>query len=196
MSLLGLTINDVGQNLRVALTGDNDSRFREGINEFDIRIRMDEFDRKQTQSLGEYSFLNNKGQQVKLKQFSNLALSTGPTKLQREGRITAILLYSQVYGRSSGDIAAEIKEKMKTVQLPTGVNFTFTGEQKMMKESFTNLLLALFAGILFVYMILVALYDSYLYPFIILFSIPVAIIGAFLALGLTMKTISIFSYSE
>ena len=193
MSLLGLTINDVGQNLRVALTGDNDSRFREGINEFDIRIRMDEFDRKQTQSLGEYSFLNNKGQQVKLKQFSNLALSTGPTKLQREGRITAILLYSQVYGRSSGDIAAEIKEKMKTVQLPTGVNFTFTGEQKMMKESFTNLLLALFAGILFVYMILVALYDSYLYPFIILFSIPVAIIGAFLALGLTMKTISIFS---
>jgi hydrophobic/amphiphilic exporter-1 (mainly G- bacteria), HAE1 family len=193
MTLLGLTINDVGQNLHIALTGDNDSRFREGINEYDIRIRMDEFDRQKTLSLGEYTFLNNKGQEVKLKQFANLVLSTGPTKLQREGRITAIVLYSQVFGRSSGDIASEIQEKMKSVQLPAGVNFVFTGEQKMMKESFVSLLLALFSGILFVYMILVALYDSYLYPFIILFSIPVAIIGALLALGLTMKTISIFS---
>jgi hydrophobic/amphiphilic exporter-1 (mainly G- bacteria), HAE1 family len=193
MSLLGLTINDIGQNLRVALTGDNDSRFREGINEYDIRILMDKDDRTKTGELGEYTFMNNKGQLIKLKQFADFELTTGPTKLERQGRITSINLFSQIYGRASGDVAAEIRQRMESVKLPDGVNFAFTGQQKFMKESFINLFVALFAGILFVYMILVALYNSYFYPFVVLFSIPVATIGAFIALALTMKSISIFS---
>ncbi len=193
MSLLGLSINDIGQNLRVALTGDNDSRFREGINEYDIRILMDEFDRSKTESLGEYTFTNSKGQLIKLKQFSTFELTTGPTKLERQGRITSINLFSQVFNRPAGDVAADITKNMAGVQLPNGVSFAFTGQQKFMKESFVNLFIALFAGILFVYMILVALYNSYFYPFVVLFSIPVATIGAFVALALTMKSISIFS---
>jgi len=62
-----------------------------------------------------------------------------------------------------------------------------------MAESFLSLTLALLAGILFVYMIMIALYDSYLYPFVVLFSIPVAMVGAMLGLALTMKSISIYS---
>jgi hydrophobic/amphiphilic exporter-1 (mainly G- bacteria), HAE1 family len=79
------------------------------------------------------------------------------------------------------------------MQLPPGIAYTFLGDIKSQNDSFGDLLLALFAGILFVYMVMVALYDSFAYPFVILFSIPLAFIGAFLALALAMKPLSIFS---
>ena len=82
---------------------------------------------------------------------------------------------------------------MKNFKLPKGVTYSFIGMVKNQKESFSDMLLALFAGILFTYMIMVMLYDSFVYPFIILFSIPLAMIGALFALALTMKSLTIFS---
>jgi len=193
MSLLGITINDVGTALRIALTGDNDSKFREGVNEYDIRILLDEYNRTKTGNIGNFSIANSKGQLVELKQFADFSQTTGPTKLEREDRMSSINLYSQVFGRTSGDVAQDIRKKMETVKLPDGVSYKFTGEQKTMADSFKSLLLALFAAILFVFMIMIALYDSYLYPFVVLFSIPVAVIGAFYGLALTMNSISIYS---
>lgn len=193
MALFGLTINDVGQTLRIALTGDNDSKYRQGVNEYDIRILADENDRTSTSTLPLMGFMNTRGQMIQLNQFASIYQTTGPTKLERENRISSVTLFSQVYGKTSGEVGTAITEKMKTVQLPPGVSFSFTGEQKTMADSFKSLIYAILAAILFVYMIMVALYDSYVYPFVVLFSIPVAIIGAFLGLALTAKTISIYS---
>lgn len=193
MALFGLTINDVGQTLRIALTGDNDSKYRQGVNEYDIRILADENDRTSTATLPLIGFMNTRGQMIQLNQFASIYQTTGPTKLERENRISSVTLFSQVYGKTSGEVGTAITEKMKTVQLPPGVSFSFTGEQKTMADSFKSLIYAILAAILFVYMIMVALYDSYVYPFVVLFSIPVAIIGAFLGLALTAKTISIYS---
>ncbi|MCX6158872.1 MAG: efflux RND transporter permease subunit [Ignavibacteriota bacterium] len=193
MALLGLTINDVGQTLRIALTGDNDSKYRQGVNEYDIRILADESDRTNTSALPLMGFMNTRGQMIQLNQFANIYQTTGPTKLERENRISSITLFSQVYGKTSGEVGSAITEKMKSIPLPPGVSFSFTGEQKTMADSFKSLIYAILAAILFVYMIMVALYDSYVYPFVVLFSIPVAIIGAFLGLALTAKTISLYS---
>lgn len=193
MAAFGLTVNDIGQNLRIALTGDNDSKYRLGVNEYDIRIQTDEFDRSRTKTLGQMTFANNRGQQVQLNQFAGIYQTTGPTKLEREDRIRSVTLFSQVFGKTSGQIASEIREKMSGIQLPEGVSYTFSGEQKTMADSFKSLIYALLAAILFVYMIMVALYDSFAYPFVVLFSIPVAAIGAILGLALTMKSISIYS---
>lgn len=193
MALFGLTINDVGQTLRIALTGDNDSKYRQGVNEYDIRILADENDRTNTSTLPLMGFMNARGQMIQLNQFANIYQTTGPTKLERENRISSVNLFSQVYGKTSGEVGTAITEKMKSVQLPPGVTFSFTGEQKTMADSFKSLIYAILAAILFVYMIMVALYDSYIYPLVVLFSIPVAIIGAFLGLALTAKTISIYS---
>jgi len=193
MALFGLTINDIGQTLRISLTGDNDSKYRIGVNEYDIRILMDEGERSSTSNLPLLTFTNMKGQQIQLNQFANIYQTTGPTKLEREDRISSITLFSQVFGKTSGEIGTEILEKVKSAQLPEGVKYKLTGEQKTMADSFKSLLVAILAAILFVYMIMVALYNSYLYPFVVLFSIPVAIIGALLGLALTAKTISIYS---
>jgi len=193
LAKLGLTIWDIGQNLRVGLTGDDESKYREGVNEYDIRVQFDLLDRSKVTEVGNMTFLNNKGQLIQLKQFAEIYQSTGPTKLEREDRIYAINVYSQVYGKTSGVVTQEALNKLKNVQLPPGVSYRITGEQKNMMESMTSMLIALFVGILFVYFIMIALYNSYLYPFVVLFSIPLAIIGAFLGLALTMKSISVYS---
>ena len=193
MAALGLSLADVGATLRVALAGDNDSKFRDGADEYDIRILLDEFDRSRVASIGDLTLMNREGKLVELKQFTAISQSTGPTKLERVDRNPAVTVFSQAAGRPSGSIGADIKQRLASTSLPPGVTIMYQGDLKNQAEGFGSLGLALFAAILFVYMIMVALYDSYIYPFVVLFSIPVAMIGALLALALTMKSLSIFS---
>lgn len=193
MAAFGLTMAEVGATLRVALTGDNESKFRDGENEYDIRVVMDELDRSKTGEIGRLTFLNRRGQAIELQQFATIQKVTGPSKLQRRDRNTSITVLSQAVGRPSGSIAQDFEKTIKENPLPRGVSLAYMGDLKNQKDSFGSLGLALLAGIIFVYMIMVALYDSYIYPLVVMFSIPVAMVGALLAMALTMKSLSIFS---
>ncbi len=190
---LGLSIADVGSTLQTALQGNDDSKFRDGINEYDIKISLDEFDRSNIEDLKRLTFMNNKGKLIELQQFANIFQTVGPTKLERMDHVNAITVFSQVVGRPSGSIGQDIRKALLKKKLPAGIEITYLGDLKNQKDSFGSLGLALIAAIIFVFMIMVALYDSYVDPFVILFSIPVAIVGALLAMALTMKTLSIFS---
>ena len=193
LAAFGLSIAEVGSALRVALTGDDESKYRDGETEYDIRVVLDEFDRSKISDLSGLTFINKKGQPVELQQFANIYETTGPTKLNRYNRINSVTVYSQAVGRPSGSIGQDIQSAMQKHKLPDGVELVYEGDLKNQAESFGSLGLAILAGILFVYMIMVALYDSYVYPFVVLFSIPVAMVGALLALALTMNSLSIFS---
>jgi HAE1 family hydrophobic/amphiphilic exporter-1 len=189
----GLSMAEVGGTLRLAFNGDDDSKFREGANEYPIRVVLDQFDRATQRDIENIPFTNRNGKTILLKQFARVIQTTGPTKLQRQDRNYAVTVFSQAVGRPAGSIAGDIREALAKGALPKGITISYLGDEKNRTESFGSLLLALMAAILFVYMIMVALYNSYVYPFVVLFSIPVAVIGAFLALALTMKSLSIFS---
>ena len=157
---------------------------------------LDKEDRSKTENLKSLAFMNNRGQQIELQQFANIYTSTGPTKLQRENRNTAITVFSQALGKPSGTIIQEFqdtlsarKDSLSSNPFQAGLDVTFLGDQKNQEESFISLAVAFGAAILFVYLIMVALYDSYIYPFVVLFSIPVALIGALLAMALNMKAL-------
>ncbi len=190
---LGLSIADVGSTLQVALQGNDDSKFRDGADDYNIRVRLDKFDRRNISDLKDLTFVNKSGQLIQLQQFADVYQTTGPTKLERMDRISAVTVFSQVVGRASGSIGADIKNEMAKKKLPDGVSIAYWGDLKNQSDSFGSLGLALIAAIIFVFMIMIALYDSYVDPFVILFSIPVAVVGAMFALALTMKTLNIFS---
>ena len=193
MSQLGLSIADVGSTLRVALTGDDESKYRDGTTEYDIRIQFDEFNRTRTDDIGSIAFMNARGQQVELKQFATVSQGAGPTKLERRDRIGVIYVSGETLGRATGTIMEDFKTKIASVKLPEGISLTYLGMEKMRAEGFTSLFLAMFVGILFIYLIMVALYDSYVYPFVVLFSLPLAMVGAMVALAVTGKALSIFT---
>lgn len=193
LAAYGLNIADVGNTLRVALAGDDDSKYRDGNTEYNMRVQLDEFDRAKTDKLENITFQNPKGQLIELQQFATLFRTTGPTKLQRENRNSSISVLSQKMGRPDGDIVNEIEKKIEKAGLPASTKVSYLGNRKRQQESDASFLIAFLAGILFMYLIMVALYNSYLYPFIVLFSIPVAMVGALLALAITMKTMNVFT---
>ena len=193
MSDLGLSTATVGMTLQNAFSGNTDAKFRMGENEYDINVMMDQFNRKSIQDIAALTFVNTRGQLIQLNQFATLRPSSGTTVLQRYNRVPSISVNSQVIGRPVGSVGDDVIKMMKTIPLPAGVSFTPEGDMKYQTEAFGSMGIAFLASILFVYLIMVALYDSYVYPFVVLFSIPLAIIGALLALGLTMQSLTIFS---
>jgi len=193
MALLGLNLAQVGTTLRVALTGDDESKFTDGQNQYDIRVMLDQFDRTKTSDLGCLSFTNAAGKRIELQQFARIERATGPAKLERADRNASITIHAEAAGRGSGTVAQDIQQTLKNTQLPKGVSIAFKGQTGKMNETFASMGLAFLAAILFVYMILVALFDSFLYPFVVLLAIPGALIGAILALALAMQSLNMLS---
>lgn len=194
LNQLGLTINDVGSVLQTGFSGNTSSKFRDvDGNEYDIRVVYDQMDRSSTEEVGAQSFVNSASQVVQLNQFATLTNGYGPTELGRKDRNYTISVSSQAIGRSSGAISQEITKVLQQTKFPEGVRWMPGGMQKNQGDAFGSLGLALLAAIIFVYLVMTALYNSFVYPFVVLFSIPLALIGALLGLGLSNNTLSIFS---
>lgn len=193
MAQFGLNMQIVGATLQAAYAGNTDSKYRTGSKEYDINISLDAFDQQSIQDIENLAFVNPQGQTILLKQFANIHETTGATVLERKNRLPSVNVQSQVLGRASGTVGAEIQAAIQKNPPPSGVEVSYDGDLKQQGDAFGSLGIAFFASILFVYLIMVALYDSYLYPFVVLFSIPVAIVGALLALALTLQSLNIFS---
>jgi HAE1 family hydrophobic/amphiphilic exporter-1 len=193
MAELGLSMDVVGMTMQAAFSGNSKASYTDKGKDYDINVMYDNFDRRNEGDLASLIFINNRGENIRLEQFANIGRTTGSTKLERKNRVPCITISSQVLGVSSGTVTGEMTKFIKKKNYPSSVVVSFEGNSKNMGEAFANLGFALIASILFVYLIMVALYDSYVYPFVVLFSIPVAVVGALLALALSMQPLSIFS---
>jgi HAE1 family hydrophobic/amphiphilic exporter-1 len=193
MADFGLTLADVGLVMSTAFSGNTNSKFRDGSYEYDIDVIYDDFNRRNISDVSNLMFMNSSGRQIKLSQFANITYGSGSSKLERYDRISSITVESQVLGRASGDVGDDIKKQISAIAFPSDVSISYDSDMKFQDDAFGSLGFALLTAIFLVYLIMVALYESYLYPFVVLFSIPLAIIGAILALALTRDNLSIFS---
>jgi HAE1 family hydrophobic/amphiphilic exporter-1 len=193
MTMLGLNARQVGSALQKAFSGDDKSKFKDAGNEYDILIGLDQYNRSHIDNVRNLPFVNSNGEPFLLSQFAQVATGQSESVLQRSDRLNSITVQSGVVGRPTGTVASDIKQKVADVPLPAGVFIEYLGDVKNQGDAFGSLGLALVTAIVLVYLIMVALYESAVYPFVVLFSIPVALIGALLALALTMETLNIFS---
>lgn len=193
MAELGLNIQTVGATMQTAFSGNTDAKYRDGAYEYDINVAVDEFDRKDIDDVSSISFRNPAGELVRLEQFAKIYQTTGPSLLERKDRAASVTVKSFVLGRPSGTVGDEIKAKMAENPPPPGITISYDGDLKNQAEGFGSLLIAMAAALLFMYLIMVALYDNWIYPFVVMFSIPVAMVGAFLAMALAMQTLDIFA---
>jgi multidrug efflux pump subunit AcrB len=139
------------------------------------------------------SFVNPLGSTVYLKQFADVRQGTAPTRLERRDRSTSMMLTAQVIGRPNGTVTREIIKRLEGVQIPTGVEIKYGGDYKRQQQGIGTLGFALWASLVFVYLIMVALYDNWIYPLVVLVSIPLSVIGAFLALALASENLTVFT---
>jgi HAE1 family hydrophobic/amphiphilic exporter-1 len=193
MGQLGLPIATIGMQLQNALTGNTDAQFDEKGQEYDIRVMMDPNDRKNVDDLNSLTFTTNDGKQVRLSEFAKVDVDNAAGSLERKNRISNTTLRCYVLGTAAGNVSSAIETYLKKNPLDPNVRMLWGGEVKRQKESMGALGTAMGIGFLLVYLIMVALYDNFIYPFVVIFSIPVALVGALLALNLSSSNMGIFT---
>ncbi|VXB18027.1 Hydrophobic/amphiphilic exporter-1, HAE1 family [Flavobacterium sp. 9R] len=193
MAALGLTLQTVGMTMQTAYSGNTDGKFRAGEYEYDINIKYNAFDRKNSTDVSNLIFVNNAGQQIKLSQFATITEGSGPSKLERRDKTASVTVQGQNVGVPAGTIVNQWQARLDKLPKPTGVDYIWGGDQENQSEGFGTLGIALLAAIILVYLVMVGLYDSFVHPFVVLFAIPLSFIGALLALALTNNSLNIFT---
>lgn len=193
MQRLGLTTAYIGLNLRTAFTGNDDATLTENGTEYPVRIWLDEFSRQNFEDVKQLSIINPMGLPVEVSQFAIVEQGNSPSLLERKDRQPAVTLTSDALGRPSGTVADDVVAYLKENPLPNGIQMTWGSDIKRQNDSFGALGSVLLISFLLIYLIMVALYDHFIYPLVVLLSIPVAAIGAFFALNLSLSNLSLFA---
>lgn len=195
MSSLGLNLASVGKTMQTAFSGNTDGKFRAGEYEYDINIRFGDANRQSIDDVRNLMFTNPQGQQVRLSQFADVKMGSGPSLLERRDKAPSVKVKSKVVGRPVGDVANEWADQFMNNEKtkPAGVTYIWSGDMENQTEGFGTLGIALLAAIVLVYLVMVSLYDSFVYPFVVLFSIPLALIGVMVILAITGNSLNIFT---
>lgn len=193
MQRLGMSTAFVGTHLRSAFTGNDDATLTENGTEYPVRVWLDDFSRKNYDDINQISIVNPMGVPVDVSQFAEVVQDDSPSLLERLDRQPAVTLTAEALGRPSGSVADDVVSYLKENPLPEGIQLAWGSDIKRQYDSFDALASVLIISFILIYLIMVALYDNYIYPFVVLFSIPVAVIGAFLALNLAVSQLSLFA---
>lgn len=189
----GLNVPEVGGAIQLAFRGNDQSKFKEAGEEYPINISLEKSDKRSIDNIRELTLRNSRGAIIKLKDVAEVTEVVGQAVLERSDRMNSMKVTASTVGRPTGTVVADIQKQVEKLKMPDGVVIEYQGEAQRQKDAFGSLGLAFGLGILLVYLIMVALYESVVYPFVVLFSIPVALIGALLALALTMESLTIFA---
>ena len=197
---LGITVQQVGTTLRPLLNGDTVSYWLapDGQN-YEVNVRLPK-DRRQlaTDLSSLYLTTNKRGadgepRMVPLRQVAEIVETTSPQTIRREELQRRVTLFANAQGRPAGDVGSDVNAIVKDFALPPGYRFSVRGQQELMQDSFKAAMAALGLAVIFIYLILASQFASYLQPVAIMVSLPLSLIGVFLALLLTGTTLNIFS---
>jgi HAE1 family hydrophobic/amphiphilic exporter-1 len=191
---LGLTAAQVAQALRTGIAGTVVTQWQpSGQKGVDVRVVANEADRASVDQLRDVPLVTSRGAQVRLGQVAEITRSTGPSQIDRRDRQRVVTITSELAGRPLGDVAGDIRRELQTVAAPPGYTVDFGGQTQAQNESFGQIGEALLLSFLLMYMLMVALYESLLSPFIVMLSLPLAVVGAIGALWLTGNTLNMMS---
>ncbi len=190
----GLNPAEVASTVRTAIDGVVATRYRTGGEEVDIRVQLAEGSSAWLKDLSGLEVLSPYGVKIPLSQVASLQTTTGPPEIEREDRTRLVAVEAQLSGRDLNSATREIREKLASFNLPPGYWVDFGGEQEMMSETFGDLGLALVLAVILVYLVMVAQFESALYPFIIMFSVPVTLVGIVFSLLVTGRNFDMTAF--
>ncbi len=193
---LGLSTAKVAENVRGAIEGLEASLYVDPKTgrERKVRVRLREEDRRTPEDLHRIPLPASGGKVVPLEHVAEVVRLTSPSQIERKYQQRVVFVTANTSGRDLGSIASEIEEKISKMSIPEGFSVFLKGAREEQKEAFKTLLFALGLAIVLVYMVLASQFGSLLHPFLIMFSVPLGIIGVIWALFLTGNTLSVISF--
>jgi HAE1 family hydrophobic/amphiphilic exporter-1 len=190
---LGISAGYVGDTIYTLLTGKIASQYKDKDERIDVRLQLAENQRQDLRDLGRISLPTTAGN-VALSEVTTPVFSTSPGVIERSDRSREITLSGNLRGVSLGTFNKEFEERLaQELDLPAGYRIYAGGDAEEMEDTFDSLGMSLVLGILFIFLILAAQFESYIDPFAIMFSLPLAVVGAILGLFLMGSDLSLVS---
>lgn len=193
MALHGLNSATVSNFIRNRVYGATAGYFREGGEEYDIVVRLEEQYRNSISDLNQLSIPTAMGTLIKLGEIGEIKEFWSPPSIDRQRRERIVKVSVTPVGVSLGEMAASVQTLVNGMEIPQGVMVNIGGDYEEQQESFADLGLLFLAVIVLVYLVMASQFESYSRPFVIMFSVPFAITGATLALWITGTDLSMIA---
>jgi len=191
-ALYGLSTVDIARTAQIAIDGWVATKFKDEGKEIDVKVALRAEDKKDFSVIRQMRIISPQGIEVPLDEVAEFRMGEGPSEIKRIDKERTVLVSANVFGRSISEVMGEVASYLDGMEVPSGyAKPRLTGEQEQMNESFNSLRFALILAILLVYMIMAAQFESLWQPFIIMFTVPLSLIGVAAALVLTGTTLNV-----
>ncbi len=193
--LLGVSSKSVGQELRAQVEGFTSAKFREQGREYNVRVRLKDDQRNLKENFKKIYVPNINNNLILISDVATPRATTGPATINRQDRGRFISISGDITpGAGMGDIMKDASRFIdEEVKLPLGMRYAFVGQAENFQELGESMATAMGLGVLFIFLVLASLYESFVTPFTIMLALPLAFCGSLVALWLTHESLNIFS---
>ena len=188
---LGLSVPDIAQRVVKKLRGDIATRYAFRDRKIDVVVRLAEDDRNSVEEVRQLIVNSDQDRPVPLSAIAEVKLAIGPSEIHRIGQERVAIISSNLRYGDLGEAAAAAQALIDQLPERSGVDVRLAGQNAEMEMSFQSLQFALLLALFLVYLVMASQFESLLHPFVIMFSVPLALVGAVLALVVTGQTISV-----
>ena len=190
---LGVSVAQIARTLEIAVGGTIASRYAEGGDESNIVVKLKDATSLTVDEILDLNIINPLGQQITLRNLVNTEAKLGPIRILRNDQQRAIQIGANISGADLGTVVGNVRKAIAGVPIPAGYQVLFVGEYEELRAAFKDLITVMILAIILVYIILAMLYESLRDPLIVMFSVPMALIGVNFILLLTGTTYNIVS---
>ncbi len=187
----GLTPAQIASAVRTSISGKVATLYRTNGDEINVRVEAMDKDKKDIEALKSLNIDTPYGTKIPLSQVADFDIVKGPVQIIRDNQVRSANVSADITGRDLKSVMQDVTSQMNKLELPAGYTVEYGGEQKEMQEAFGDLALALILAIILVYMIMAAQFESLMHPFVIMFSMPLALVGAVFGLFITGRTFNV-----
>jgi HAE1 family hydrophobic/amphiphilic exporter-1 len=189
-----LTVSQIADMLQTILSGTEAGNFREAGKEYRILVKLKEGERMQIRDLLDLTVTNGEGKPVVLRNVLDVRPRTGPVFVERKDQERIITVSANFAGRDMGSVIRDIQQGLQSIPVPKDFTLGFGSDYEEQQKAFGELLTSITLALILVYMVMACLYESFVDPLIVMFSVPLAAIGVILMLFLTHTTFNVQSY--
>ncbi|MBQ7721800.1 MAG: efflux RND transporter permease subunit [Kiritimatiellae bacterium] len=194
-SSLGFSMDTLATALSTLFQGGTATQYREEDDEYDILLRLDEPSRRSIEDIRGSEIELPSGGRVRIDTFAEIEEIEGPVTIRRKNQERIVTVWFDVIGRAQGDVAGDVRKRIESeILLPDGVQIEYAGLLEEQAKSEQAMVLMIVLGVILVYMVLAGQFESFIHPFLIMFSVPFAGSGVALALLATDTPLSMSAY--
>lgn len=190
---LVVTSSNIAMTLRTAISGSVATKWTRIGKEYEIQVRLPRNSRNSFSDVGNLLIPSREGN-IPLYQVARISYGDGPVSITRDEQIRNVSITANITGRSRRNVTSDVRKAMDKINMPDGYQVVYEGQSRAIRDSFISLTEALIIAIFLVYIVMGIQFGSFIYPLIIMFSLPLASMGVFLGLFIAGSSISLNSF--